>query len=280
LKIIFYTKNFDEEIKEKVDVILSPEFYWINKIDLDIKSLKEAKNIAKNMFDLDKDKYIFEAIKLNNKFFAIAIQKDLNLKIDKKYINSIRLAQVELYKYDALKSKNKTLKKVDDILFCFPETNENLKSIEEAIKEIKLSNYKINFNYLNLDKSTIFYIFFSLIMINLFFFIQGFFYKKELNKLQQKKEYLSKRYNLPLTTYQLNSIYSSLKNQDEEIKKIKKALELFSKMRLKFEKLEFDAKFYNIVVNSNKNLDHYFKKFTIISSKVENKKYIAKLKYE
>jgi len=280
LKIVFYTKHFDKEIKEKVDVILSPEFYWINKIDLDIKSLKEAKNIAKNMFDLDNDKYIFEAIKLDNKFFAVAIKKDLNLKIDKKYINSIRLAQVELYKYDALKSKNKTLKKVDDILFCFPETNENLKSIEEAIKEIKLSKHKINFDYLNLDKATIFYIFFSLIIINLFFFIQGFFYKKELNKLQEKKEYLSKTYNLPLTTYQLNSIYSSLKNQDKEIKKIKKALELFSKTRLKFEKIEFDSKFYNIVINSNKNLDNYFKKFTIISSKVENKKYIAKLKYE
>ena len=142
MKIVFYTKHFDKEIKEKVDVILSPEFYWINKIDLDIKSLKEAKKIAKNMFDLDKDKYIFEAIKLDNKFFAVAIKKDLNLKIDKKYINSIRLAQVELYKYEALKSKNKTLKKVDDILFCFPETNENLKSIEEAIKEIKLSKFK------------------------------------------------------------------------------------------------------------------------------------------
>ena len=280
MKIVFYTKDFDKEIKEKVDVILSPEFYWINKIDLDIKSLKEAKKIAKNMFDLDKEKYIFEAIKLDNKFFAIAIKKDLDLKINKKYINSIRLAQVELYKYEALKSKNKTLKKVDDILFCFPETNENLKSIEEAIKEIKLSKHKINFDYLNLDKATIFYIFFSLIIINLFFFIQGFFYKKELNKLQEKKEYLSKRYNLPLTTYQLDSIYSSLKNQDEKIKKIKKALELFSKTRLKFEKLEFDSKFYNIVVNSNKNLDNYFKKFIIISSKVENKKYIAKLRYE
>ena len=280
MKIVFYTKDFDKEIKEKVDVILSPEFYWINKIDLDIKSLKEAKKIAKNMFDLDKDKYIFEAIKLDNKFFAIAIKKDLDLKINKKYINSIRLAQVELYKYDALKGKNKTLKKVEDILFCFPETNENLKSIEEALKEIKLSKYKINFDYLNLDKATIFYLFFSLIVINLFFFTQGFFYKKELNKLQEKKEYLSKRYNLPLTTYQLDSIYSSLKNQDEKIKKIKKALELFSKTRLKFEKLEFDSKFYNIVVNSNKNLDNYFKKFIIISSKVENKKYIAKLRYE
>jgi len=280
LKIVFYTKDFDKEIKEKVDVILSPEFYWINKIDLDIKSLKEAKKIAKNMFDLDKDKYIFEAIKLDNKFFAIAIKKDLDLKINKKYINSIRLAQVELYKYDALKGKNKTLKKVEDILFCFPETNENLKSIEEALKEIKLSKYKINFDYLNLNKTTIFYLFFSLIVINLFFFAQGFFYKKELNKLQEKKEYLSKRYNLPLTTYQLDSIYSSLKNQDEKIKKIKKVLELFSKTRLKFEKLEFDSKFYNIVVNSNKNLDNYFKKFIIISSKVENKKYIAKLRYE
>ena len=280
MKIIFYTKNFDEEIKEKVDVILSPEFYWTSKIDLDIKNLKEAKKIAKNMFNLDKDKYIFDAIKLDNKFFAIAIKKDLDLKIDKKYINSIRLAQVELYKYDALKIKNKTLKKVDDILFYFPETNENLKNIEEAIKEIKLSKFKISFDFISLDRSTIFYIFFSLIIINLFFFIQGFFYKKELNKLQQKKEYLSKTYNLPLTTYQLNSIYSSLKNQHKEIKKIKKTLELFSKTRLKFEKIEFDSKFYNIVINSNKNLDNYFKKFTIISSKVENKKYIAKLKYE
>ena len=121
MRVILYTEDFNEKINEPVDVILSPQYYWIKKIDIPIKSLKDAKKIAKSMFKLN-DNYLYDAFELNGSFYAYAIDKNLNLNIDKKFINSIRLAQTELYNYDSFNvSKNHSIQKIEDLLFCFPK---------------------------------------------------------------------------------------------------------------------------------------------------------------
>lgn len=280
MKAVLLTKDFDEDIKEKVDIILTPQFYWVKKIDIDIKSLKEAKKIAKNLFDLKDDEYIYDAVRLKNHIFAFAIKKNLEIKIEKRYINSIRLAQVELFDYECINLGNKTLKKVNDILFCFPKLESDCKRIEDILKDIKLSKYRVNLDYVNIDKTTLFYLFSSLLILNLYLFSQGYFFKKELIDIEKKRDFLSQKYNLPTTSYQLNSIFNKLKKEKDRIESIKKSLEIFSKKRVKLEKLEFDSKYFYIEIASKKSLDDKFKEFKILESKVAENKYIAKLKYE
>ena len=280
MKAILYTRNFNEKIKEKVDVILSPQFYWIKKIEVGV-SLKEAKKMAKYFFKLDEKEYIFDAFEINNQFFAIALKKDLNLKIDKKYINSIRLAQIELFNFDCIDVGNYLIKKIDDILFCFPKKNEKCININEILKNIKLSKYTFNiYNIVNIDKNILFYLISSLIIFNIFFFIKGISYKKELVKIETKKISL-KKYNMPLSLYQLDSIYIALKNEDNRIIKIKKVLAFLSVKlnRFEFKKISFNKDF-TLVIKTNKNLDSYFKNFNILNSKVQNNNYIIKFKYE
>lgn len=281
-KVIIYTKDFNKKINYPVDVILSPSFYWIKKIDIPIKSLFQAKKIAKNLFDLEEKEYIFDAIKIGNKYFAIAINKNLDLKIDKKYIKSLRLAQVELYNYECINITDKnSLKKIEDILFCFPK-DENCKKFEE-IENIKLSNYTVSLDTINLDKSSLFLIFASFIFIIVYFLIGIVEYKKNLNSLKEKEASLSK-YNLPLTTFQLDAIYANLKNIDNTQKRIRKDLEIFSKTPLKkneeYIKLSFN-KFYEVKIKTSSNLDNYFNRyFNILESNLKNKIYSAKLKDE
>ena len=156
MKNILYTKFFNQNITEDINLILSPQFYWIKKIDIPLKSINEAKKIAKNFFELNGE-YIFDAIKLDNNFFAIAIDKNLEIKIDKKYIKSIKLAQTELYQYDAINLENNyQLKKIEDILFCFPEHTPDAPYINDIIDNLKLSKFNINlFNSIEIDKSII-----------------------------------------------------------------------------------------------------------------------------
>jgi len=282
LKIILYTKDFNEKIKEKVDIILSPEFYWIKKIDFKIKNLKEAKKISKNLFKLPNEEYYFDAFKINDNFFVIAIKKNLDIKIEKKYINSIRLAQIELYDYECIKVRNCIMKKIDDILFCLPLKNLNEKcvSIEEILDKIKLSKHTFNiFNIINIDKEILFYIFASLLIFNVTFLMEAINYKYELNKIEKERQILSEKYNLPINNYQLNAILNDLEQEEKRIIKIKKILEYLSKLPIKnFKKINFDSKIFTIVIESNKKLDKYFKKFKIIDSKIINNKYIIKFK--
>jgi hypothetical protein len=280
--VIFYTKDFDKKINYPVDVILSPEFYWIKKIDIPIKNIFQAKKIAKNIFDLESG-YIYDAFKIKNKYFAIALPKDLKLKIDKKYIKSIRLAQVELFDYECLNINEKySIKKIDDILFCFPK-DENCKKINDILKDIKLSNYTVNLDTVNLDKTSLFLISSSFVFLISYFLIGTISYKKELSLIREKKTALRK-YNLPLTTFQLNAIYNNLKQVDKNQKILRKNLEFFSKTPLKkneeYIKLSFNKNYY-VKIKTSKNLDNFFKKhFSIIESSFNKNIYTAKLANE
>jgi hypothetical protein len=278
-KVILYTKDFDKKIDYPVDVILSPQFYWIKKIDIPIKNLFQAKKIAKNLFDLD-GMYIYDAFNIDNKYYAVAIPKNLKLKIDKKFIKSLRIAQKELYNYECLNvSENYSLKKIDDILFCFLK-DKNCPNVDEILKDIKLSNYKVSLDTINLDKTSLFLIFSSFIFLISYFLIGILSYKKELTLIEEKRSELSK-YNLPLTTFQLNAIYSDIKQIDKNQKKLRKDLKIFSNTPLskneEYIKLSYDKNFY-VKIKTSKNLDKFFKNyFSIIKSNFNNNIYTAKL---
>jgi hypothetical protein len=108
-------------------------------------------------------------------------------------------------------------------------------------------------------------------------------YKKDLMLIENKKANLSK-YNLPLTSFQLDAIFNDLKDIDTKQKKIKKALEIFSHTPLnnneEYIQLSFD-KYYYVKIKTSKNLNSYYKKyFNIINSSFKNNIYLAKLAYE
>jgi len=285
LKTILYTKFFKQEINEPVNVILSPEFYWIKKIDIPIKSLKDAKKIAKTLFKLDEKKYIFDAFKLENKFFAVAFEKNLNLNIPKKYINSIRIAQTEFYNFDCIKIDEKhSIQKIEDLLFCFPfSNNKECTDINEVLKKIKLSNIKFNLiNKLNIDKSIIITFSLIFILVNLAFLIKTYAIKKEITLLENKKEEILNKNNLPKTSFELNSILQNLKEEYKKQVKIKKDIEYITKTPLKqgeyFTKFSYNSKNFYIEVKTSQNLDNYFKKHFKVESEFKNNFYKASLR--
>jgi len=278
LKKVLYTKFFDKSINEDVDIILSPQFYWIKKIDIPLKSISEAKKIANNFFDLKGD-YFFDAIKLDNQFFAIAIDKNLDIKIDKKHIKSIKLAQVELYKYDTINlDNNHQLKKIEDILFCFPDTTPDAPYIDDILKDIKLSKHNINiFNSIEIDKTSMTLLALTFIFSILTLTSLIYSYKNEIKQLQTKKEDL-KKYNLPLTNIQLNSILSELKEIEFNNILLKKDLKFISKTPIKqnekFILLETIKNGYRLKIKTNNNLNNYFKqRFNIKKFSLKNSIY-------
>ncbi len=277
MKTILYTKDFDEQINEDVNIILSPHFYWVKKIEIPIKSIYTAKKVAKNLFDLNEKEYIFDAYKINNKYFAFAIKKNLNLKIPKKYIKGIYLAQIELFDFDCINTKRFTIKKVDDIFFCFPKEDNKCKNINTILENIKLKK-RINLNYLSIDKSLIFSVLIFFVTFNIYFLIENIKINNSIKTIENDKQKLIQKYNLPPTTFQLNSIYNDLITKYSKQKTIKKDLEFFSTTPIKkFTKLSFDGKKYMVIIQTDKNLNSYFsKRFKILSYSLNPYKAVLK----
>jgi hypothetical protein len=101
--------------------------------------------------------------------------------------------------------------------------------------------------------------------------------------IEKKREELSK-YNLPLTSFQLNAIYENLKKIDLKQKRLRKDLEFFSNTPLnkneEYIKLSLNKNYY-VKIKTSSNLDRYFKRrFNIIESSFKNKIYSAKLSNE
>ena len=280
MKNILYTKFFNDTINESVNIILSPQFYWIKKIDIPLKSIKEAKKIAQNYFDLEGD-YIFDAIKIENQFFVVAIDKNIDLKIDKKYINSIRIAQSELYQYDTINlDNNYQLKKIEDILFCFPNNTPNAPHINDILKNLQLSKYKIDlFDTIKLDNSSIYLLSISFLLIFSILSSLIYIYKKPINFNDLKQ------YNLPLTKIQLDSILTNLKKIKIKTDKLKKDLYFINQTPLKnsekFIYLEKTKNSFIVKIKTNQNLNSYFKtRFKIKNYSIKNSIYTAELLYE
>jgi hypothetical protein len=280
LKTILYTKDFNKQIKEQVNVILSPQYYWIKKIDIPVKNRFTAKKIAKNIFDFDEKEYFLDAVKIKDTYFAIAINKNLKLKIPKKYIKSLRIAQVEFYDYDCLNvSENHSIQKIEDIHFCFPKKND-CKNVDEILNSLKLSGYKINLFNTFEDKGLILLVAFIFIILNVYLLSFNIAYSKDIKKLNFQKNEFLKKHNLPKTTFQLQSVYENLKNKQLLNDKIKTSLEFISKTPCKeFLKLSFKNDIFYVKIKSDKNLDNFFnKKFQILNSNYKNNIYEARLK--
>ncbi len=235
MKVILYTKEFNEKIEERVDVILSPQFYWIKKITLPLKKLSDAKSLAKTLFNLKEEEYLFGAFKIEGEFYAYAIKKKLNLKIDKKFINNIYLAQTELYQYDKIEiSPNHSIQKIEGLLFCFPNNNidkkEKIPHIETILNELKLSKNRVAiFDSIEIDKKSIISAIAVFLLLNLSFMIKIYNNKSGIEELEVKKEEFIKRYNLPSTTFQIESILNSLISVEKKQNLIRKKLEQLSK---------------------------------------------------
>lgn len=283
MKNILYTRDFKENIKEDVNVILSPQYYWIKKIDIPVKNRREAKKIAKNIFDLKQDEYYFDAVKIGNDYYAVAIRKDLNINIDKKYIKSVRIAQTELDEFECINLPNGfSLKKVEGMFFCFPGHSDNGVCLYNVLEKISLSDYTFNiFNTLNIDVKNFIKIMTVLIFIFISLIIRNVTYFTENQKILKKFEYL-KSYGLPLNNYQLNAVLKDYETKYNKIINTKKVLSYINRIPLRpgeyIKEFVLDKNKITLTIHTNKKRDDFLShKFKIIKSSFDKSHHIYKV---
>lgn len=184
-KKIFLTKNtkITNLITRKIDIIISPEFYWVRKFEIPVKTETQARLVLPTLFeDIIDDISIltYQVIKLEeNIFLCFAYQnKEIYEAIKRSdipitQINSLYFAQNECKSFKSFETNSsKFMYTKEGILIKIPDDLlENTLDLEKVIDSIKLSSHKLQIKLYNDVIDTKFYyslftIFAVLILMN------------------------------------------------------------------------------------------------------------------
>ena len=160
-KIIFLDPNNPDantiSDKEKIDVILSPSLYWVKKVTLPIKYVRDVKKLLPSLFEeiLPDGSYSYSVYKEDDEFFIFAYEDKLILDtflsagISSSDVAGVYFAQSELGYIDGAVNINETqsIYVQDDMVVLVPccwieETGDlNLEDVILSKHKIALQHY-------------------------------------------------------------------------------------------------------------------------------------------
>jgi len=167
------------KLDKSVNIILSPSLYWVKKVALPVKSVREVKPLLESLFEenLPDGVYSYDVYKQDDEFVIFAYEDKVILNIlhekgiSSAQINKVYLAQSELFKQESAKkiSEDTILLVEDGIVVVLPSTFASFDEVLD-VHDIKLSKNSIRlkqFSHLVNEKSlyTIAFIFFALIAL-------------------------------------------------------------------------------------------------------------------
>lgn len=213
--------------KDKVNIILSPEYYWVRIFDLPLNSTKEVLNVLPNMFEdfIDIEEQNFYVKKLdNNKYLSFAYNdskiieaiKDSNLTLSQ--VKNIYFAQIEFLSfYDEVnnnfKVDNIILSFIDNILVQIPsrlKMNNNISSVN--IQNINLSkdNIYINASSKYLDSKSAYKLSIIFLLLSIFTFGKYLSNKNIIDKIPTQIASLKENSKMLATSLQTNAVIKKL----------------------------------------------------------------------
>ncbi len=237
---IFLTTNTNiNEFGKNINIILSPEFYWVRNFEIPVKTEAQARHVLPTLFeDILEDISIltYQVFKLEeNKFLCFAYDNKKIYEVIKKTnipisnINAIYFAQNECKEFKTFGSDNlKFMYTSDGILVKVPNgLLEEVVDLNKIIDNINLNSNKLQIKlYNNVIESKYYYsliiIFAILIFLNVTKYID---YSNEIINLENSILENKKNYNLPSSMIQTKSI---LDKYEKTIKEENKKREVIS----------------------------------------------------
>lgn len=153
---VFLDTNSQEiQTQEKLNVILSPSLYWVKKISLPVKYVRDVKPLLESLFEdtLPEGKYSYFTYKKEDFFYIFAYEDKKILDLFKEkglalaQVNGVYFAQSE---FDAMQKgiqidENQTLFLNDGVVILLPSNVASGQSILN-LDSIELSKHKIALN--------------------------------------------------------------------------------------------------------------------------------------
>jgi hypothetical protein len=228
--------------KEKVNLILSPSFYWVKVFTIPVDTPNKALFLLPNLFEeyFDIAGYSFYTVKVGeNQYLSFAydegkiIDKLKSLEIPQNKIVHIYFAQNEFknllsndeqialtYGDDVFIYEKELLVKVPNNLAQQIEKKAiNLSSITLTENFVELHSYKKLTSNKSAQLASGILLGFAILL-----FVQTFFFKQLANSYPAKIETIKEQYNLPPTVIQTNAIVENYEKAMRQYKRYREAL--------------------------------------------------------
>lgn len=287
-KKIFLCSNTKVDIKGKVDIILSPEFYWVRIFDIPVKSVAQARHVLPTLFEdilEDVSELSYQVIKLeDDKYLCFAYENKRIFEEIKKSglslssVNSIYFAQNECKSYPQFIVDNKSFLYTEDgILVKVPNgLLSEAVNLNEKYEDLELSSNKVDIKLYNnvLSSKQIYSLVAILLILASINFYKVFDYKNESSLMEEKIEKLRVNSKLPSSMIQTNSIIKKYKNIVSKEKTKREAIEyILGNKSFKLKKFTLEKDVLNLsFINTDKKKAERFisKKYKILSSRVSS----------
>ncbi len=257
LRTLFINKQEQVQfnmINEKVNIVLSPTYYWFKSEILPVKTSAQAKKLAPSVFDgsIPEGEYNYHVIKKDDSFWlfaytdAMIVAKLTELGIKTSQINNIYFAQSECNNLiQAIKVDDKYALVADEnILSMVPLTYlDNTISIEEYFSKHEFSKNNISLNFFQnslIDEKYIFRLIWLIIAFIFIYFVSYIILKNDFKQLLIKEHEITQKYNLPATSFELDGLKRSL--HSKEAKQIKLRKDIKKLIGISLEKGEYIKK--------------------------------------
>ncbi len=286
-KKVFLCKNTKINTQNKVDIILSPEFYWVRIFNIPVKSIMQARHVLPTLFEdvlenirelsyqvikLNDDRFLCFAYE-NKKIFSAIKDSGVNLSL----VNSVYFAQNECKEISQFKCDQKAFSYTkDEILVKIPNSllSEDI-DINEKIQNISLSSHKVDIKLYNnlLNSKQIYLIIAACVLFSIVNLFKIFDYENEISSIDKNISSLKKDNNMPSSMLQLNSIVDTYKKDTkQEIKKRELIDYIFKFKNADILNIQLNKDVIEInFTNANKLLIETYlkKKYKIISSQIK-----------
>ncbi|MCW8838394.1 MAG: hypothetical protein OQJ77_05295 [Thiovulaceae bacterium] len=211
---------------EKIDLILSPSLYWVQKVKLPVKYIREVKKLLPSLFEdiLPDGNYSYSVYKDENAdgsyfIFAYEDKRIIDLAssfgINSSNISSVRFAQSVLSTLEGAVKINETqsiyVKEgvVTLVPCCWIEESGDidLDSIKPSRHTITLAQ----FGHI-VDNSSLYKIAAVLVSFSILFFAEYFITKQKIASLEEEKSALFTKYDLKPTMFQNKALLKKYKD--------------------------------------------------------------------
>lgn len=228
--------------KEKVNLILSPSFYWVKVFTIPVDTPNKALFLLPNLFEdyFDIAGYSFYVIKISeNQYLSFAydeekiIQKLKSLEIPQNKIVNIYFAQNEFQNLPTV-AEHKVFGYGDEVFMFEKELLVKIPNNlvgEGKIPQLDLSKIVLGEHWVQLhsykkftSNKTVQFASGILLGFSILLFIQTFVFKQMTNEYPQKIEAIKQQYNLPPTLIQATAITNEYNKTIREYKRYRDAI--------------------------------------------------------
>lgn len=226
--------RYDFDAEERINLILSPAFYWCKKESLAVKNVYAAKKIAQSVFDgniPDGDyKYLVRRLPAPGEFLFFAydeerILEQLNaLEIPMGKVQGIYFAQTEFEAMDEPLRITDTLCLIqaEGIVTLMPSRFVP-QSRPMSLEYHRLSRFKIpirTYNAMGIRPKSLYSGIGVAGLLSIIFLAQYLYYASAAAALAAQGPALLKKAELPTTTFQLESIEKNLLSRQQEMREV------------------------------------------------------------